>query len=117
MKKLLNKLFYWLKNLFSTSKYKLKNVKEEPFKMKKNVIYIEGNKLNNDYWYAHLICPCGCDENITLNLIDDTSPCWKVTARNNKVSIYPSIWRTVNCKSHFWIKNGSIIWCKEKAPE
>lgn len=56
-------------------------------------------------------CPCGCQENILLNLLGDTSPQWhfRVNA-NGIINVHPSIWRTVGCKSHFWIIDGNVKW-------
>ncbi|PQJ76549.1 DUF6527 family protein [Polaribacter glomeratus] len=113
---LLKKTFNWLKSfVFGKSrkqkpKYIYKIVKELPFSPKNNVFYIEGDEKNNDYWYALMICPCGCKQKLTLNLIDDVRPCWSVNFENNIVSVSPSIWRTKNCKSHFWLKRGIVDW-------
>jgi hypothetical protein len=58
-------------------------------------------------------CPCGCDTTILLNLLADAKPRWKycITKRGN-ISISPSIWRKVGCKSHFIIREGRINWVK-----
>ncbi|WP_425373246.1 DUF6527 family protein, partial [Klebsiella pneumoniae] len=26
-------------------------------------------------------------------------------------TLYPSIWRTTGCRSHFWVRIGRIHWC------
>ncbi|WP_228480154.1 DUF6527 family protein [Pseudomonas aeruginosa] len=26
-------------------------------------------------------------------------------------TLYPSIWRTTGCRSHFWVRKGRIHWC------
>jgi hypothetical protein len=57
-----------------------------------------------DLFRADFICPCGCGEWVTLNLIPNTKPCWKIALN----SITPSIQRTVGCKSHFFINNGTV---------
>lgn len=85
-------------------------VRELPERIKDNVIYIEGDVSLNDFWYALLKCPCGCNENIMLNLMEDANPSWKVTVIESRVSVSPSIWRTVNCKSHFWLNKSKVIW-------
>lgn len=81
-----------------------------PEKIKDNVLYIEGNESRNDFWYTVMKCPCGCNEKIMLNLMDDAIPYWQVEIIGSKVSISPSICRKVNCKSHFWFKNNKVIW-------
>lgn len=114
---ILKKLIRWFSNLFKSKKvnkynlFRFEIVEELPEKPKVNVFYIEGNKAKKDYWYGLLICPCGCKETIMLNLMDDVKPCWKVSILNVSFSISPSIWRTKNCKSHFWLRDNKIIWC------
>jgi hypothetical protein len=113
---MLNRAIKWFRNFVLDSfrkrplKYKYKIVKELPQYPKKNVFYVEGDKINNDFWYGQMICPCGCKDILTLNLIDDISPRWNVSFRKGEISITPSIWRTKNCKSHFWLNNGAIKW-------
>jgi hypothetical protein len=56
-------------------------------------------------------CPCGCKEDIYLNLLPDADPCWTWSGLSaRKISIYPSVWRRVGCKSHFFIRDGKVIW-------
>lgn len=113
---LLKKLFNWFLSLFKFKKedlaehYELEIVSELPENPNDKVLYIEGNKKLKDYWYALLKCPCGCKENIMLNLMDDAKPCWSVKIRRSNFSIAPSIWRTKNCKSHFWLSNRKVVW-------
>lgn len=57
-----------------------------------------------------LKCPCGCNCNILLNLLEDAKPCWHYDIDDNSISITPSIWRNKGCKSHFFIRQGSIVW-------
>tara|TARA_R110000751_G_scaffold39719_15_gene94595 strand:+ start:43164 stop:43550 length:387 start_codon:yes stop_codon:yes gene_type:complete len=93
--------------------YKLLSCNEIPHEMNSRTIYLEGNsKVFEDYWYAHFICPCGCKEKIMLNLLNDVSPSWRLILNENKTtfSFKPSVWRTENCKSHFWITDSKIVW-------
>jgi Family of unknown function (DUF6527) len=112
----LKKLFNWFLSFLKLKKedtqgcYNLAIVSELPETLSDDILYIEGNEKLNDYWYALLICPCGCQENIMLNLMDDAKPYWKVSINKSDFSISPSIWRTKNCKSHFWLKNRKIVW-------
>jgi hypothetical protein len=93
--------------------YQLYTCSEIPLKMKSKTIYLEGNsKTFEDNWYAHFNCPCGCKEEITLNLLNDVSPSWSLILNEDKTifSFKPSVWRNENCKSHFWIIEGKIVW-------
>lgn len=113
---IVKKFYKWLLNLFGYKKSRSQKpftfviVRELPEKIKDNILYIEGNESLNDFWYALMKCPCGCNEKIMLNLMDDASPYWKVEIVGSKASIFPSIWRKVDCESHFWFKNNKVIW-------
>ena len=109
---LVKRLFNWILGFFGSKEkgFKCKIVSELPETPIDSILYIEGNIKENDYWYALLKCPCSCGDIIMLNLMTDTKPCWKVSVKNKKPSVYPSIWRTKNCKSHFWLKEGNIVW-------
>lgn len=113
---IVKKLYRWLLNLFGFKKsknqapYSFIIVRELPERVENNIIYLEGDESLNDFCYALLKCPCGCNEKIMLNLMDDANPYWKAEIINSKVSITPSIWRKVNCESHFWFTNNKVIW-------
>lgn len=113
---ILKKLISWFFSLFKFSKtvkkegYSIVFVPELPKTLDSKTLYVEGNEKNKDYWYAKMKCPCGCNDDIMLNLMDDVSPMWQISYSEIDFSITPSIWRTVKCKSHFWITNSNIIW-------
>lgn len=48
-------------------------------------------------------CPCGCGDLITLDIIGNEHPYWRIKGKD---SITPSINRQVGCRSHFTITNG-----------
>jgi hypothetical protein len=74
-------------------------------------VYVAGEEPH--LWAAALLCPCGCGEVIHLNLLEDTSPSWKVRKnRDGSITVMPSIWRTKGCHSHFFIRNGHVDWCR-----
>lgn len=84
-----------------------------PFGLDEYVIYLEGKPGDEDL--AKLVCPCGCKETITLSLMDNTKNSWRLSFGGwpiKRVSFYPSIWRTKGCRSHFFIKQGRVEWCK-----
>ena len=113
---LLKRITRWFRHLiFGSSgkqslKYDFKIVKEFPQYPEEKVFYIEGDIDKNDFWYGQMKCPCGCNDILTLNLIDDVRPYWSFHVIDNNVSLAPSVWRTKNCKSHFWLKDGVIKW-------
>jgi len=88
--------------------YKYKFCKEEPDQIQDKLIYIVGERPY--YWMMTFKCPCGCNEVISLNILKTARPRWKFIVRWGKISIYPSIWRKVGCKSHFHVRKGRIQW-------
>jgi hypothetical protein len=57
-----------------------------------------------------LSCPCGCGEELPINLDSRAGPAWRLY-KNAKlgVSVYPSVWRDTGCGSHFIIWRDSIF--------
>jgi hypothetical protein len=90
--------------------YTTLKVENLPDTLVANTVYIVGE---NDFaWYAALLCPCGCSETLFANMLTDSKPCWRLTEHpDGTVSIHPSIWRTMGCESHFYLKYGQIHWC------
>ena len=89
--------------------YSLSSVEEIPEEVKENVLYHIGE--GNFKWLLVFTCPCGCRELIQLNLLKEASPKWRVKFHDDgDISLYPSINRQVNCKSHFNITRNSVRW-------
>lgn len=56
-----------------------------------------------------MMCPCGCNEIIPINLDERSGPAWELYSdETNGLSVFPSIWRDTGCKSHFVIWYGRI---------
>lgn len=72
------------------------------------VIAIEEDEV----WCVGLKCPCGCGYIVELPIINEANPRWDFQINpKNKISLYPSVSLNKGCKSHFWVKEGKIIWC------
>ncbi len=100
-----------LSRVFETFRQSYQHIycEDLPELVKQKTIYIVGDKAYP--WLLVFKCPCGCKQLIQLNLLRDTRPFWKFRlARNNKLTISPSIWRKVGCKSHFYVTNSKITW-------
>ncbi len=107
------KMFTWLISYFTRKqKYRSEKVEELPDALLSNTIYIVGEERH--IWFVAMKCPCGCEETLYMNTQKESSPSWSLTEGSNKktISLYPSVWRKVGCKSHFFLRNGSIIWCE-----
>lgn len=86
------------------------SVDEEPEIIRDYVIYLvrEGDAV----WQAVMVCPCGCKARIQLCCLEETRPSWRVVVQSDgTVSIHPSVWRHVGCRSHFFVRDGRIQWC------
>lgn len=92
-------------------RYRAMTVQEMlPEQLRKGFIYI----LEEDGYreQAAMLCPCGCRQVLHMNLLEDERPCWEtVIHEDGTVSLHPSIWRKVGCKSHFWLRQGQVRWC------
>lgn len=64
-------------------------------------------------WGLVLVCPCGCEQHIELNLLPETRPRWRIERHwDSTLTVDPSVWRTEGCRSHFWIRRGVIQWVR-----
>lgn len=67
----------------------------------------------NDKW-ACFRCPCGCGETTKLSLSSTIRPRWKINIDGlNRPTISPSVRQMSGCLSHYWIKAGRVIWCRD----
>lgn len=93
----------------NTRRFIIENVEDVPTSISDNTIFIiqDGNEPE----LLAFKCPCGCNENILLNLLKDAKPQWRFRInKNDMIDINPSIWRKIGCKSHFFVKNGMVEW-------
>lgn len=58
-----------------------------------------------------LRCPCGCGDDLLINLDRRTGPAWYIYSKRKGMTLYPSYWRDSGCGSHFIIWNNHIYWC------
>jgi len=111
---MLQKLCNWIVRLFFKKEvnkdkgYGFQFVEDVPNNPKNKILYFIGE--DGYYWQFVMLCPCGCNLLLHMNLMDDYNPYWSYKIYNDKISISPSIHRLVGCKSHFFIRSGNIIW-------
>lgn len=54
------------------------------------------------------LCACGCGEEVVTPLSPSD---WKLTYNGTGITLYPSIGNWIfNCRSHYWIREGRIVW-------
>lgn len=112
MKFILKRVKVWILNYFRP-RFKTVFVEEDlPTKLKTKTIYIITE--DNEPWHVAMLCPCGCNATLQMNLIPDEYPVWRLEYHKNGFStLNPSIWRKKGCLSHFWLRNGHIYWCEK----
>lgn len=93
------------------TRYSTVGVDEFPDELRPRVLYIAGEGEN--VWAASLICPCGCNQVIELNLLPQVRPRWRVVQHaDGTATLDPSVWRKGGCRSHFFLTDGLIHWCR-----
>ena len=64
------------------------------------------------YKWLLFTCPCGCNQQIALNLMQSHTPHWELTIRTPTIfTVYPSV-DFSQCGAHFWLRDGKVIWCE-----
>jgi hypothetical protein len=82
-----------------------------PERLAPKVLYIIGE--NGHLWFAAMICPCGCGQTLHMRLVSDARPRWTMDLdENGYPSLFPSVWRQIGCRSHFFLTHGRIRWCR-----
>jgi hypothetical protein len=56
-------------------------------------------------------CPCGCGDDLLINLDTRAGPAWRLYKNRRGTTLYPSYWREGGCESHFILWNDHIYWC------
>jgi len=113
MKKLFALVWHWLNSLLGLGEvvYRVDALDDEPETAKKDYLYIIGHPEHP--WKAMMVCPCGCKEIIELNLAPPGRPLWRLSLDAEELpTLHPSVWRTTGCRSHFWLRHGSVKWCR-----
>jgi hypothetical protein len=107
LKDLWKKIKIWF---FGSHRYTATQTDDIPATLEKSRLYLIGK--GGYIWCGVMLCPCGCNEVIHLNLLPEGRPKWTHRFdRNGSITITPSIWRTTGCNSHFFVTAGRIHWC------
>jgi hypothetical protein len=63
-------------------------------------------------WFVAMLCPCGCKETLQMSLLNEAKPRWSLIEHDDgTITLYPSVWRKIGCRSHFFLRHGLIQWC------
>lgn len=89
----------------------IQRLDEVPDPLERGVVYVLGETGHE--WAVVFICPCGCNQKISLNLLyRNDRDTWTVHSDSRgRVTLEPSVWRQVGCQSHFFMRSGKIKWC------
>ncbi|HRK30176.1 MAG TPA: DUF6527 family protein [Tepidisphaeraceae bacterium] len=62
--------------------------------------------------WACMRCPGGCGEKVMLPLSKQRRPHWRVWFDwFHRASLEPSVHQANECRCHFWVKTGKVVWC------
>src|SRR4051812_28267917 len=54
------------------------------------------------------LCPCGCGAVVSINLMPQAGKAWRARFDSGRgLSLFPSIWLDVGCKSHFIVRQNT----------
>lgn len=77
--------------------------------LKPNVLAIVGPP--GKFKWLQLVCPCGCDRIIAMNLMKKYHPNWTIEIHgDDTITVFPSI-HASNCGAHFWVRRNLVEWC------
>ena len=96
----------------SAVKYIARAEQDPPDVAADGVLHLIADGLGQ-YWLGVLQCPCGCGASIQLSMTQPARPCWKFRGTMEQPSLWPSVRRAAGCKSHFVLRQGSIVWCAD----
>lgn len=112
----LSRLWAWLRSWFIRPARPLKTVHAEelPDRLDPKAVYVLGE--GNHRWFVTMICPCGCGATLQMSLLPDARPRWRLIEHSDDgtISLQPSVWRQVGCRSHFFLRRGLIQWCPDR---
>jgi len=113
---IISRIVSWFDRILGRDLWTIESSEEVPDVPRFRRVYLIGE--TDMPWSAAFLCPCGCGELVQLSLLPDDKPSWIASgATGGLASLHPSIWRIRGCRSHFFIKEGKVIWAKESRPD
>lgn len=74
-----------------------------PEKLDEGTLY-----YSKEFGTARHLCPCGCKHEVITPI---GTGWWSIEIIDGKATLSPSIGNfQTPCKTHYWIKNGEIVW-------
>jgi len=72
---------------FPWNKFTARCVDDIPENPAHRILYIIGSIENS--WLLFFKCPCGCDRDIYLNLMEEESPRWRFSMIGRRINVAP----------------------------
>lgn len=86
---------------------------ELPEDLDPNAVYVLGEGKHR--WFVAMLCPCGCGTTVQVSLLPDATPRWRLVEHPDRtISVEPSIWGRIGCRSHFFLRRGFVEWCGQR---
>ena len=113
MKNLILNTFSKVQLVLGRVDYRLERVETRPKDVdipSKTVVVVGHKELPK---WALMRCPCGCGEILILSLMKRFRNYWQYeTDTWGRITLTPSVWKNDGCRSHFILKKGKVVWCK-----
>ncbi|WP_246146893.1 DUF6527 family protein [Rubripirellula lacrimiformis] len=108
---MLDQFWNWLRSCWPFGgRWKAVLVDDVPTELDDRMVYLV--REDEVVWQAVMSCPCGCGATIQLCCLPNTRPRWTWRQESGgDVTLHPSVWRKVGCRSHFFLRSGRIVWC------
>ncbi len=107
-------MWKWISQRYASFYYwwfplKAAHCEDLPDRLDLSRVYLVGD--DGIPWSAAMLCPCGCGAVIRLSLVTMDRPSWRYrTGERGRITLAPSVWRTTGCRSHFFVRDGRIVW-------
>lgn len=89
---------------------KIAFIDQEPTSLNPRRLYVASTAQGPSFGY--MLCPCGCGETLHLRFLPNRRPRWDLKIEyDGAVTLKPSVWRQVGCRSHFILHDGKVRWC------
>jgi hypothetical protein len=115
MQRILATIWGWLRSWFARPVRPLHtvHVEELPDRLDPKNVYVLGE--GKHVWFVAMLCPCGCKQVLQVSLLPDAKPRWKLIehADDGSITLQPSVWRQIGCRSHFFLRRGIVQWCSQ----
>lgn len=79
-----------------------------PHEIEPGIMYV-----SEEFGICMFLCPCGCGEKIPIPFgpdKPDPEHTWDFTKNGDVITLSPSILMLAGCKSHYFIREGKVVW-------